>query len=185
MDMWNQDRQISLPALLDRLRNSKAQRRELARSMEVELTNADWLVLASWDAAASFWEWPGSISIDAAGSITIGQSTSDDNLVVRLTNALHQTRATLIAYEDAPWLITVDDRSAFRLSETIVHRADTLVGCMQYARDSVDQFLYMPYRQRQEQFTMEAQYWHIDRDYFIALLKWWPEAWRLVTGESR
>src|SRR6266496_3506416 len=147
-------KKTNLSLLLDELWRRPKERANLITNLVTSLTDADWLILAGWDTAATFGP-PG-------GRLSLIQPQ-----LIQITDPQY-----LITYSDGNIHVVIDKSSPNIPTSQFVHDPKSLLNAMQLIRDHLDSALLMPPDLRNAQITRFAVLSSLDDDSFRRLAAW-------------
>ncbi len=166
-------KKTNLSLLLDELWRRPKERANLITNLVTSLTDADWLILAGWDTAATFGPPGGRLSLIQPQLIQITDNWGKLFLVVSLVKADEITNPQyLITYSDGNIHVVIDKSSPNIPTSQFVHDPKSLLNAMQLIRDHLDSALLMPPDLRNAQITRFAVLSSLDDDSFRRLAAW-------------
>jgi hypothetical protein len=167
-------KKTNLSSLLDELWRRPEERTNLITQLVTSLTDADWLILAAWDTAATFGPPRGRLNL-MPQLIQVIDNGGKLFLVVSLVKAKEITSSQcLITYVDEDICVIIDKSSPNIPTGQSVHDPKGLLIALQLIRDHLDSALLKPQDLRNAQIARYAALSSLDDDTFRRLATWFP-----------
>lgn len=152
-----------------------------AREAAKKMTSRDWLVLASWDVAASFGPVNGTISLGLSEEFTIADELERPWLsasVVRVTE--HSIPRSSILYDQNSYCVVIKEAFHTIPRDQFRHDAAKLLLVMQFVRYHLDSILLKSAEFRQSELSSFADFAGLEDQYFRSLIRWYPRVEALL-----
>lgn len=160
--------------LLDSIWHSSGQNSAHIESSMKGFSMSDFLILAGWDAAASFGPTYGKLLITHPNKIIVSDTGSKELFTFLLEEAIVSNVEMHIQYQDSGLALVLDSSSPNIPRRTFVHKFKSLILALQLIRDDLDTTFLKPLSLRTIEINRFAGMAQVEVDYFQRLSSWYP-----------